>query len=274
MPRILDSSQLIRPGHAHGGNRVDHPGTYRFEAHSHRDFCEWTLLLRGELRQRINGVMRSFAVGDLVFIREGDVHELVGQSADFINLTVAPKVLVAVASECEASAWLAQAMRLPQAPSFRLSPARREHLAFVFERALARRSRRSATVLALASCFDLAIERDGVEALPAWLQQGLAAIDDALEDGITVADLPAICGRDAAHIARSFRRYLDCTPSTWLNRCRARRAADLLVTTERSLTDIAYALGFSSQSYFTRCFTGEHAIAPRRYRELNRNASV
>ena len=47
---------------------------------------------------------------------------------------------------------------------------------------------------------------------------------------------------------------------------RLEAAAHLLRTTGQSVTEIAYACGFNSPSYFTEAFRREHGYPPRRFR--------
>ncbi|MBQ2325181.1 MAG: helix-turn-helix domain-containing protein, partial [Clostridia bacterium] len=44
----------------------------------------------------------------------------------------------------------------------------------------------------------------------------------------------------------------------------------LLITSEMSVTEIAYSTGFSDLSYFTHRFTIKNGIAPRDYRKRYR----
>jgi len=60
------------------------------------------------------------------------------------------------------------------------------------------------------------------------------------------------------------------SPFRWILRQRLDRAADLLADhrqASRSITDIAFGLGFKDSSHFSRAFKDLHGVSPRDYRE-------
>jgi AraC-like DNA-binding protein len=48
---------------------------------------------------------------------------------------------------------------------------------------------------------------------------------------------------------------------------RLKKAAELLVTTENNITEVAYNVGFNSLSYFTTSFTEYYGMNPTKYLE-------
>jgi signal transduction histidine kinase/DNA-binding LacI/PurR family transcriptional regulator/AraC-like DNA-binding protein len=89
-------------------------------------------------------------------------------------------------------------------------------------------------------------------------------------------------GRDdiARHVAISsdyltdcFRQELGITPMTYLGRCRIRHARELLEATDRTVTSVALAVGFSDVSHFSRTFHHEVGVSPRAYRRGDRLVS-
>ncbi len=63
----------------------------------------------------------------------------------------------------------------------------------------------------------------------------------------------AICSR--SYFIRAFRETTQRTPHQWLLERRVDQARELLKRSDRSLSDIAMACGFSDQSHFTRTFS-------------------
>lgn len=99
------------------------------------------------------------------------------------------------------------------------------------------------------------------------LKQMLAWIDQHMEEPITVkhiADAANVCPRECQ---RMFRRYLHSSPVEYVLRRRIFFAANLLTTTDHSVTDIALACGFSSPAYFTKKFHEIAGAAPLAYRK-------
>jgi AraC-like DNA-binding protein len=73
-------------------------------------------------------------------------------------------------------------------------------------------------------------------------------------------------GLSRPHFYKLFRQHLGITPNLYLNTLRMEKAIHALTTSERSVTDIGFDLGFSSQSVFTRVFAANVGMAPTDYR--------
>ncbi len=69
------------------------------------------------------------------------------------------------------------------------------------------------------------------------------------------------------HFLRLFSSVLGVTPHQYLVRSRLRRAARLLAEEERSITDIAYDVGFGDLSNFVRTFHRAAGVSPRGFRQ-------
>jgi AraC-like DNA-binding protein len=62
----------------------------------------------------------------------------------------------------------------------------------------------------------------------------------------------------------------NCSPFRWIIKRRLELAADLLADARqdgRSITDIAFGVGFKDTSHFSRAFRDQHGASPREYRE-------
>src|SRR3984893_10000066 len=80
----------------------------------------------------------------------------------------------------------------------------------------------------------------------------------------------AQAGTSPFHFLRLFSSVLGVTPHQYLVRSRLRHAARLLADDERSVTDIAYDVGFGDLSNFVRTFHRAAGVSPRRFREAAR----
>jgi AraC-like DNA-binding protein len=72
------------------------------------------------------------------------------------------------------------------------------------------------------------------------------------------------------HFLRLFSGVLGVTPHQYLVRSRLRHAARLLADDGRSITDVAYDVGFGDLSNFVRTFHRAAGVSPRRFREASR----
>lgn len=81
-------------------------------------------------------------------------------------------------------------------------------------------------------------------------------------------------GMSHRNFHRVFQRITGLTPSVHLQQVRIRKAAQLLQTTDRSVTEIALQCGFADGSYFTRCFGKQIGMTPRQFRAGGERSAV
>lgn len=74
-------------------------------------------------------------------------------------------------------------------------------------------------------------------------------------------------GLSPFHFLRLFARVLGVTPHQYLVRSRLRRAASLLADEDRSITDVAFEVGFGDLSNFVRTFRRAAGVSPRGFRK-------
>jgi AraC-like DNA-binding protein len=92
-------------------------------------------------------------------------------------------------------------------------------------------------------------------------------MDRDYADPIDVPTLARVAHVSEAHFIRTFRATFGETPNRYLQRRRVERAMVLLRNTDRTVTDICMAVGFSSLGTFSRVFSevvGESPSAHRR----------
>ncbi|WUE95264.1 AraC family transcriptional regulator [Streptomyces sp. NBC_00490] len=92
------------------------------------------------------------------------------------------------------------------------------------------------------------------------------AMDRAYAQPLDVPALARIAHVSPAHFARTFRATFGETPHRYLQRRRVERAMFLLRETDRSVTDICFAVGFGSPGTFSRTFRDIVGRSPRTYR--------
>ena len=83
---------------------------------------------------------------------------------------------------------------------------------------------------------------------------------------LTVADLARAARLSPAHFSREFRRTFGEAPHQYLLTRRLERAAALLRDTDRSVTEISFAVGLASVGSFTTSFRRMYGATPTAYR--------
>src|SRR3954468_24121267 len=85
-------------------------------------------------------------------------------------------------------------------------------------------------------------------------------------DPLEVDDLAHAAGLSRAHFSHEFRRAFGESPHAYLLTRRLERAAALLRTTDRSVTEICFSVGLRSVGSFTTSFTRTYGVSPTAYR--------
>ncbi|WP_017573942.1 helix-turn-helix domain-containing protein [Nocardiopsis halotolerans] len=91
-------------------------------------------------------------------------------------------------------------------------------------------------------------------------------MDRRFAEPLDVPGLARVALMSPSHFSRSFRAVFGETPHRYLQRRRIERAMALLRETDRSVTDIALAVGFDSLGTFSRTFLSVVGSPPSRYR--------
>jgi len=95
-------------------------------------------------------------------------------------------------------------------------------------------------------------------------------IDAHSHEAIELEDAAAQAGVSPFHFLRAFSAVLGVTPHQYLLRSRLRHAARLLADDARTVTDIAYDVGFADLSNFVRTFHRAAGASPLKFRQASR----
>jgi len=90
--------------------------------------------------------------------------------------------------------------------------------------------------------------------------------DARYAESLDVTDLAGAAGLSRAHFSREFRRAFGESPHAYLLTRRLERAAALLRSTDRTVTDICFSVGLKSVGSFTTSFTRAYGRSPTAYR--------
>jgi len=102
----------------------------------------------------------------------------------------------------------------------------------------------------------------------------LEQIGARLAGPLSVPRLALDCGLSTSRLAHLFQEQVGMPPRDYIEQERLRRARELLETSAQTVSEIAYAVGFSSPSYFSRRFTAIVGSMPREYRRRMRASRI
>ncbi len=99
------------------------------------------------------------------------------------------------------------------------------------------------------------------------LKKVLSFIRDNYDKQITLDDMAAVAEMSSKYFCSFFRGMTRQTPIEYLNTYRIEKASKMLLSTDISVTDIAFSSGFNDLSYFIKTFKAVKGITPAKYRK-------
>jgi len=91
-------------------------------------------------------------------------------------------------------------------------------------------------------------------------------IKDNIERSITVGELAEKACLSVSALERQFKKRFKIPPLQYVKRLRLNMSCELLMTTDKSISEIALECGFCDHSYMTKTFTKTIGMSPRKYR--------
>lgn len=87
------------------------------------------------------------------------------------------------------------------------------------------------------------------------------------ESDISIEKISKILGVSRVHLHRKIKEISGLSPIDFLRNFRLSKAVELLKTSNHSISEIAYSIGFSSPTYFSKCFKDMFNMTPSEYIE-------
>jgi sigma-B regulation protein RsbU (phosphoserine phosphatase) len=91
---------------------------------------------------------------------------------------------------------------------------------------------------------------------------------------LMVEDVAREMSVSTSHFKKIFKRDLGYTFSNYLNMLRIQKAKELLLNSRKSITEIAYDIGYNDSNYFSTVFKNLEGVSPREYRKKVETAPV
>jgi AraC-like DNA-binding protein len=98
---------------------------------------------------------------------------------------------------------------------------------------------------------------------PLFLTRFKDVVEARLSDSdLSVDDLAAAMNLSRVQLYRKVKAISGSSPVELLRTARLNRGYQLLVKTDKTISEVAYDVGFTAPSYFTKCFKDEFGISP------------
>ncbi len=88
------------------------------------------------------------------------------------------------------------------------------------------------------------------------------------DGGISLQMAAAVACLEPKHFSKFFHRKVCVTFRSWLRQIRVGEARKLIEENEKSITEIAFQVGYQDLGTFERAFKSETSLCPKHYRHL------
>lgn len=119
-------------------------------------------------------------------------------------------------------------------------------------------------------CIDFAIRMAEIKKESAHslhIRKCIAYIYQNQNADLSVKGLASYLGLNPSYLSKLFSKEVGTTLKRFVTEARISTACDLLKNTDLPYIEIAYSLGFSTQSMFIRIFKAKMGVTPKMYRE-------
>ncbi len=100
------------------------------------------------------------------------------------------------------------------------------------------------------------------------MKRVVAYMEDNLGNSdVTIDDIAQAVAVSRTSLHRKMKQMMGTSPMEFLREARIRKAAKMLTTTDRNVSEIAYLCGFSDPKYFSKCFKTAFGQTPTEYKQ-------
>lgn len=103
------------------------------------------------------------------------------------------------------------------------------------------------------------------------LDPTLSYIKQHYREKLSIDDLSRTANLSPSHLFAVFKKETGTTPITYINRYRLSLAEELLLNTDKRVTEISSLVGISDDVYFHKLFRKAYQMSPVRFRQIYKN---
>ncbi len=277
--RWHETEESLRSGYR--THVITQDDVWSYPEHRHEGCCEFVVLLHGDLTHRLPSATLEQEAGQVVLLRDGDVHALQGRNFSYVNIMFSSSWLTRLEAYTQMRGLIAQLGSSQMGPAAGI-PESERHSYYELVDDLRRYHGHENGRSVFANFLALTVTRYFVPAMtidlpagcPDWLGETVAWLHQHHEVVPTLDELVSYACRCKEHVTRQFTHWLGKSPARYLASLRTARAAELLATTNLPVLEICDAVGFQNESYFYRLFRKDRGMSPLAWRRLHGSRSI
>ncbi|MCF6411060.1 bifunctional transcriptional activator/DNA repair enzyme AdaA [Pseudalkalibacillus salsuginis] len=100
-----------------------------------------------------------------------------------------------------------------------------------------------------------------------WIEQVISWIDHNYNEVISLQRLSEVFYTSPYHFQRKFKQLKGISPLEYVQDIRFNKALELLINSDKNITDISLQVGFSSYASFTQVFKQRKGMTPSEFRK-------
>lgn len=242
-----------------------------YPLHGHVGFYEFFFVAKGKAIHFINGENRLLTRGSLVFIRPGDVHGYESFNKHDFELISVGFPASGFENACAfmgIDAALFTESRFPPETvleGYDFSDVERKLLHIGALNAPEERKLYFRGLLPFVLYVILSAKTRQSAAIPNRLRVLLDKMSEAENFTEGLPRLLELSETSQEHLTREFRKYLNTTPTEFINQKRISYAAELLLSGSYEVIDVCFACGFNSLSHFYHIFKKTYGCSPKQF---------
>ncbi len=101
------------------------------------------------------------------------------------------------------------------------------------------------------------------------LKKVLTYLRENFDRQLSLGDMAKAAGMSPKYFCYFFKEMTGKTPVEYLNGYRIEKASQMLLNTDKSVTETAFSCGFNDLSYFIKNFKSQKGISPAKFRKLD-----
>ena len=248
--------------------------TEYFRPHWH-NYYEIFMVMSGDVCHIINEKEQNLSVGQLLFIRDFDIHDYKsgdGRPFDFVNLSFTKENLDAMFEYLGDKFPSKELLNAPYPPSVILPEREREKLFYSMTELGGISDKETVKIKMRALLMNIFMQyffdySEKNSDIPLWLEMTYEKMKNPVNFIKGTQRLYEISKKSREHLCRCLKKYYNTTPSALVNDLRLEHSVNLLMTSNLSITDICYECGFENISWFYNVFEKKYKITPSQYRK-------
>lgn len=244
--------------------------------HAH-DFAEIIFILSGRIEHHVNGECDLLKTGNISFVRPTDVHFFKPyrrEKCEIIILAYRLELFLTLSEYLENDTFLKQFTApvtpwvfLLEGPEFtelcnRMLAVNSEMLNPYYKKIRIKIIMAELFTRFFIDEMNLLSERQ----VPDWLEDLCEKMRNPQNFIAGLKRMQKLAGCTKEHLCKSFKKYLNKTPTEFINELRMSHAARQLSDTDEEIFAIAYDLNIQSLSRFYHLFRKYYAVSPAKYR--------